>query len=763
MCIIKLKYRSKEDPNNLEKLLRDNKVKISVISDSHLLPRDMISHNHEFIKALGADRKLFTESEALLRGALDLIEKNDSDIIFITGDLTKDGEYLGHEKFIEIFQEYKNRRPGRYVFPIFGNHDINSNKAYDYNYQSLEITRKTPSAKPGDLIDLYGDLFYKEAIEKYKDSSIFASYLEEVNSKYKRKSGSEYFAQGYTSYVSRVDIGDNKGTCGVTIIGLDTLQYSVDATDSQRDDINEPNGSISLPLLKWTLDKAQEARSRNDVIIALAHHGFIPHFYNQDVYLKPYIIKNWNKRFTNGDHRLMGKTIAEAFADNGISVIFTGHMHAQDIAKMNTINDNSFYDIETGSVVTYPLPVRHIVLTNNLESEKSNYTFDISSEFIKNFSYKNLDDNEVTVINGQDYSSRYLITGDLVAGLVEYVLKNITLAKKTSKDLAIEELSKRITGLGKNNFNTLIKFYLRSILGTKKKPKISAKLKPVKFFGVPTVNIYFGKIENEQKYGKGNKVGIDIIIGDELYPFMIRGKNLMKIIDNIFEQIDGKFLRDTEVVYKWTRRLANSILFHEILKDKNEIKTISDVINYSYLSHLKGEERQPQWITDAIELFEKENIIEKILLKDVKDVTDELIPDVFGRILYIPNIKEVLEYDGLSKKLSIKKRQIRRLIRKFAGKDLYDTLKNIGYKRSKAMVLILEDQKVQEMIMLLNKRLASVINSFTNENIPEYRNFSYDEDNNTFIEIFFKEENGGGLISREEKFPLASSIDSNFR
>lgn len=461
----------------MEKLAKDNEIKISVISDSHLLPRDMISYNPEFIKALGADRKLFTESEALLRGALDLIEKNDSDIILITGDLTKDGEYAGHEKFVEIFQEYRNKRPGRYVFPIFGNHDVNSSKAYDYNFQSLEIARKTPSAKPKDLIYLYEELFYGEVIEKYKDSPIFASYLEEVNGKYNRKPGCEYYGQGYTSYVSRVDIGNKKGAYGVTIIGLDTLQYSMDATDSQKDEVNEPGGSMSLPLLKWTLDKAKEARNRNDVVVAIAHHGFIPHFYNQDVYLKPYIIKNWNKRFTNEDPRLMGKTIAEAFADNGISVIFTGHMHAQDIAKVTTINDNSFYDIETGSVVTYPLPVRHIVLTNNLESEKSNYSLDISSEFIKNFDYINLDNNEVTVVNGQDYSSRYLITGDLVAGLVEYVLKNISMANKTSKDLAIEELSKRITGLGKNNFNTLIKFYLRSILGTKKQTENLCKIK----------------------------------------------------------------------------------------------------------------------------------------------------------------------------------------------------------------------------------------------------------------------------------------------
>lgn len=743
----------------MEKLAKDNEIKISVISDSHLLPRDMISYNPEFIKALGADRKLFTESEALLRGALDLIEKNDSDIILITGDLTKDGEYAGHEKFVEIFQEYRNKRPGRYVFPIFGNHDVNSSKAYDYNFQSLEIARKTPSAKPKDLIYLYEELFYGEVIEKYKDSPIFASYLEEVNGKYNRKPGCEYYGQGYTSYVSRVDIGNKKGAYGVTIIGLDTLQYSMDATDSQKDEVNEPGGSMSLPLLKWTLDKAKEARNRNDVVVAIAHHGFIPHFYNQDVYLKPYIIKNWNKRFTNEDPRLMGKTIAEAFADNGISVIFTGHMHAQDIAKVTTINDNSFYDIETGSVVTYPLPVRHIVLTNNLESEKSNYSLDISSEFIKNFDYINLDNNEVTVVNGQDYSSRYLITGDLVAGLVEYVLKNISMANKTSKDLAIEELSKRITGLGKNNFNTLIKFYLRSILGTKNKPKISVKLKPIKFFGTPIVNVYFGKIKNSKKYGKGNKIGIDIVIGDESYPFMIRGKNIMKIIDNIFEQVDGKFLRDTGVVYKWTKNLVNSILHHELLKDDGEIKTISDIINYSYLSHLKGEERQPQWITDAIELFQKENIIEKILRKDVKDVTDKLIPDVFGEILYIPTIKEVLEYDGTLKIMGIKGRQIRRIIRKFAGKDIYDTLKSLGYKGSKAMELILEDKKVQEMVSLLNQRLASVIDSFTNEDIPEYRKFAYKEDNNTFFEIFFKEANGGELISREESFPLVGPMD----
>ena len=47
--------------------------------------------------------------------------------------------------------------------------------------------------------------------------------------------------------------------------------------------------------------------------------------------------------------------LAQEYADAGMSVMFTGHMHAVDIAAKTTDAGNTIYDIETGSGLTIRL------------------------------------------------------------------------------------------------------------------------------------------------------------------------------------------------------------------------------------------------------------------------------------------------------------------------------------------------------------------------------------------------------------------------
>ena len=55
-------------------------------------------------------------------------------------------------------------------------------------------------------------------------------------------------------------------------------------------------------------------------------------------------------------------SIAAQLADAGLEMIFTGHMHANDIAVMTTKSGNTLYDVETGSNLTYPSPMRFVQL-----------------------------------------------------------------------------------------------------------------------------------------------------------------------------------------------------------------------------------------------------------------------------------------------------------------------------------------------------------------------------------------------------------------
>ena len=59
--------------------------------------------------------------------------------------------------------------------------------------------------------------------------------------------------------------------------------------------------------------------------------------------------------------------LSTAFADAGMSYVFTGHMHANDIAAMTTEAGSTLYDIETGSVVTYPSPMRFVTISRSYD------------------------------------------------------------------------------------------------------------------------------------------------------------------------------------------------------------------------------------------------------------------------------------------------------------------------------------------------------------------------------------------------------------
>ena len=78
----------------------------------------------------------------------------------------------------------------------------------------------------------------------------------------------------------------------------------------------------------------------------MMHHNMIEHYAGQTQLDPGYVTDNW-------------ETEADQFMNAGMSVIFTGHYHANDITERIT-GEKELYDIETGSLVTAPIPYRII-------------------------------------------------------------------------------------------------------------------------------------------------------------------------------------------------------------------------------------------------------------------------------------------------------------------------------------------------------------------------------------------------------------------
>ena len=104
--------------------------------------------------------------------------------------------------------------------------------------------------------------------------------------------------------------------------------------------------------LNWILKQIEDAKKKNKLIIGMTHHGVVQHFGVQEQFFKDYLVDNW-------------ETVSNQLADAGLNIVFTGHFHAQDAVSKTTSSGNQIYDIETGSLVTYPAPYREVEIKDN--------------------------------------------------------------------------------------------------------------------------------------------------------------------------------------------------------------------------------------------------------------------------------------------------------------------------------------------------------------------------------------------------------------
>ena len=318
---------------------QDMNLRIAVMSDLHYLSPDMIADTEDFEHAFNSDRKLLKESSSVLHEMLERVRADKPDILLVSGDLTKDGEQECHAALAKQLQQLQQDIPGLKIYVINGNHDIRNYNAKNFNTADGKAVPATRT-HPEDFKRIYDFV--------YSDPTVIATFTPAA--------GNE---AGSLSYVARP-------VEGLTVIAMDTCRYSSDNT-SNGDDEHETSGAISADLEKWVIEQTAAAKARGDLVIGLEHHGLVPHFDVQPTILPMYLVNGYER-------------IAQEYADAGMSVVFTGHMHAVDIAAMTTKAGNTFYDIETGSALTYPCPVRFVDLRRSTVGGETNTYMSVSTK-----------------------------------------------------------------------------------------------------------------------------------------------------------------------------------------------------------------------------------------------------------------------------------------------------------------------------------------------------------------------------------------------
>ena len=318
---------------------QDMNLRIAVMSDLHYLSPDMIADTEDFEHAFNSDRKLLKESSSVLHEMLERVRADKPDILLVSGDLTQDGEQECHAALAKQLQQLQQDIPGLKIYVINGNHDIRNYNAKNFN---------TPDGKAVPATRTHPEDFKRIYDFVYSDPTVIATFTPAA--------GNE---AGSLSYVARP-------VEGLTVIAMDTCRYSSDNT-SNGDDEHETSGAISADLEKWVIEQTAAAKARGDLVIGLEHHGLVPHFDVEPTILPMYLVNGYER-------------IAQEYADAGMSAVFTGHMHAVDIAAMTTKAGNTFYDIETGSALTYPCPIRFVDLRRSTVGGETNTYMSVSTK-----------------------------------------------------------------------------------------------------------------------------------------------------------------------------------------------------------------------------------------------------------------------------------------------------------------------------------------------------------------------------------------------
>ena len=126
---------------------------------------------------------------------------------------------------------------------------------------------------------------------------------------------------------------------GIHLIGLNSNVFDDDGQQLGMGYLDE----AQFVWLEQTLD-----RLRGEWIMVMIHHNVIEHLPNQMRHPlgRRYMLKN-------------NQDVLNLLDDAGVSLIFTGHLHVQDVAQWG-----SLVEITTGSLVSYPHPYRLLTVSD---------------------------------------------------------------------------------------------------------------------------------------------------------------------------------------------------------------------------------------------------------------------------------------------------------------------------------------------------------------------------------------------------------------
>lgn len=567
-----------------------NQIKIVHLSDVHYFSQKLYADCGDFTIAENSDRKMFRESGAIVDKALAEIVAYQPDLVILSGDLTKDGELVCHqgmhEKLAAAKKQLANAGKQAMFCVINGNHDINNDdNGRDFSSGKAE---HTDLVDPLAFKELYADCGYDDAIAKFDEG------------------GSQ---GGSLSYVVRP-------AKGVTLIVVDSGKYSADQNGLGRDE-HVTSGVVGEKLLAWVESQAKQARAAGDIVFVTQHHGVIPHFSMEPELMGEYLVDNY-------------EDCQRRYADAGVSAVFTGHMHANDIASITTEAGNTLYDIETCATVTYPSDIRFATLSWKREEGTANVeaTLAVENHPLGSVDYVDFDTKATTKIADiTAYGEERLLTVDVVKTMIADALVSPAIDDMVANGGVKPALAGLLGGLNVGDgtadgldpalFNMLLTMLPQSqdealavVLGD-----LSFLLKSYGTLGIwsdaAQQRIILEQMDGVTSSAQVLALSPDPSLAAEIegvaasvpmaaagyWSYYIDATSFAKFMATLYANIDAQLLQEGKGDTLNLLRSLIEVLANEQVSDDG--KTLFDLIKFAYGDHLYGDETCPSWVEAA--------------------------------------------------------------------------------------------------------------------------------------------------------------------
>lgn len=109
--------------------------------------------------------------------------------------------------------------------------------------------------------------------------------------------------------------------------------------------------TITPGLMSWIETQVNKAKEDGKELVGMIHYSILEHFKNQNLAVKYIMVEDY-------------RDISTKLADWGVKIVFTGHVHGNDISGAKSEKGNTIYDVETSSLIAYPNTYREVIFSD---------------------------------------------------------------------------------------------------------------------------------------------------------------------------------------------------------------------------------------------------------------------------------------------------------------------------------------------------------------------------------------------------------------